>query len=123
MLFRSQFALEIEIIASKRCLSSLVVHEFTLETEPRTTGAVQNNKGIMTVQTGPRRPSAAQSRRRTNGANRSTPNSANGAQRHYERYIALARAEDQNGNTVAAENYYQYAEHYFRSLSSGTEGT
>jgi hypothetical protein len=37
--------------------------------------------------------------------------------------MALARAEDQNGNTVAAENYYQYAEHYFRSLSSGTEGT
>jgi hypothetical protein len=81
-------------------------------------------------QTGPRRSSAARSRRWTNGANRSNPNSANGAQnnangaqRNYERYMALARAEDQNGNTVAAENYYQYAEHYFRSLSSGTEGT
>jgi hypothetical protein len=84
---------------------------------------VQNNKGIMTVQTGQRRPSAAQSRRRPHGVNRSTPNSANGAQKHYERYIALARAEDQNGNTVAAENYYQYAEHYFRSMSSDTEGT
>jgi len=77
----------------------------------------------MTVQTGQRRPSAAQSRRRPHGVNRSTPNSANGAQKHYERYIALARAEDQNGNTVAAENYYQYAEHYFRSMSSDTEGT
>jgi hypothetical protein len=77
-------------------------------------------------QTGPKRSSAARSRRWTHGANRSTPNSANGAngaQRNYERYMALARAEDQNGNTVAAENYYQYAEHYFRSLSSGTEGT
>ena len=31
---------------------------------------------------------------------------------------ALARAEAQNGNTVAAENYYQHAEHYFRSMSS-----
>jgi Domain of unknown function (DUF4167) len=27
------------------------------------------------------------------------------------------RAEAQNGNTVAAENYYQHAEHYFRSMS------
>ena len=58
----------------------------------------------------------------THGPNRSTPDSANGAKRHYERYIALAHAEDQNGNTVAAENYYQYAEHYFRSMSSDTEG-
>jgi len=24
----------------------------------------------------------------------------------YERYLSLARAEAQNGNTVAAENYY-----------------
>ena len=41
------------------------------------------------------------------------------AQRNYERYLALARAEAQNGNTVAAENYYQHAEHYFRLMSSG----
>jgi hypothetical protein len=38
----------------------------------------------------------------------------------YERYLAMARAEAQNGNTVAAENYYQHAEHYFRSMFSGT---
>ena len=37
----------------------------------------------------------------------------------YERYPAMARAEAQNGNTVAAENYYQHAEHYFRSMVSG----
>jgi hypothetical protein len=40
------------------------------------------------------------------------------AQSNYERYLALARAEVQNGNTVGAENYYQHAEHYFRSMSS-----
>jgi hypothetical protein len=40
------------------------------------------------------------------------------AQRNYERYLALARAEAQSGNTVAAENYYQHAEHYFRAMSS-----
>jgi hypothetical protein len=38
----------------------------------------------------------------------------------YERYLALARAEAQNGNVVAAENYYQHAEHYFRSMNSGS---
>jgi hypothetical protein len=40
------------------------------------------------------------------------------AQRNYERYLALAQAEVQSGNTVGAENYYQHAEHYFRSMSS-----
>jgi Domain of unknown function (DUF4167) len=45
------------------------------------------------------------------------------AQRNYERYLALARAEAQTGNTVGAENYYQYAEHYFRSMPSESEGT
>jgi hypothetical protein len=30
----------------------------------------------------------------------------------------MAWAEAQNGNTVAAENYYQHAEHYFRSMRS-----
>jgi hypothetical protein len=37
----------------------------------------------------------------------------------YERYLVLAHAEAQNGNTVAAENYYQHAEHYYRSMFSG----
>ena len=45
------------------------------------------------------------------------------ARRAYERYLALAGAEAQIGNTVGAENYYQYAEHYFRSMSSDSEGT
>ena len=45
------------------------------------------------------------------------------ARRNYERYLALACAEAQCGNTVGAENYYQYAEHYFRSMRSDPEGT
>ncbi len=45
------------------------------------------------------------------------------AQRNYERYLALARAEAQIGNHVGAENYYQHAEHYFRSMASDSEGT
>ena len=34
----------------------------------------------------------------------------------YERYLALARAEAQNANTVAAENYYQHGEHFYRLM-------
>ena len=40
------------------------------------------------------------------------------AQRNYERYLELARAEAVAGNPIGAENYYQHAEHYFRSISS-----
>jgi Domain of unknown function (DUF4167) len=39
------------------------------------------------------------------------------AQKNYERYIALAQAEARAGNSIAAENYYQHAEHYFRSMA------
>jgi hypothetical protein len=67
--------------------------------------------------------SAARSRRwPSNAARPETKNSQN-AQRNYERYLALARAETQSGNTVAAENYYQYAEHYFRMMRSDSERT
>ena len=45
------------------------------------------------------------------------------AQRSYERYLALAQAQAQAGDIVGAENYYQHAEHYFRSMSSGRETT
>ena len=38
-------------------------------------------------------------------------------------YMELARAESAGGNIVAAENYYQYAEHYFRTMNSGQETT
>ena len=37
--------------------------------------------------------------------------------------MALARAESLIGNTVGAENYYQHAEHYFRSMSLDPEAT
>lgn len=38
------------------------------------------------------------------------------AQLNYERYLAQARAAALVGNQVDAENYYQHAEHYFRSI-------
>jgi hypothetical protein len=43
------------------------------------------------------------------------------AQRSYERYLALAQAEALSGNMIGAENYYQHAEHYFRTMSADRE--
>ena len=74
-------------------------------------------KAIMSARQ-PRGPAsfAARSKRWTSSAARPEPKSSQNAQRNYERYLALARAEAQIGNMVGAENYYQYAEHYFRSM-------
>jgi Domain of unknown function (DUF4167) len=66
---------------------------------------------------------AAGSKRWTSGATRSETRGSQNAQRNHERYLALARAEALIGNTVGAENYYQHAEHYFRSMSSDPEAT
>jgi hypothetical protein len=66
---------------------------------------------------------AGRSRRWTSSATRAVPIGPQNARRNYERYLALARTETQIGNTVGAENYYQHAEHYFRSMSSDSERT
>ena len=66
---------------------------------------------------------AARPKRWTSSDTRPEPKNSENARRNYERYLALARAEAQCGNTVGAENYYQYAEHYFRSMRSESEGT
>jgi uncharacterized protein DUF4167 len=60
----------------------------------------------------------ARSKRWTSSPARPEPKKTQNAQRSYERYLALARAEAQTGNVIAAENYYQHAEHYFRSIRS-----
>jgi hypothetical protein len=64
---------------------------------------------------------AARPKQRASSAARPAPDSSQNAQRNYERYLALARAQAQAGNTVGAENYYQYAEHYFRSMGSNSQ--
>jgi hypothetical protein len=64
---------------------------------------------------------AARSRRWTSNAAHHEPKNSQNPQRNYQRYLALARAEAQIGNMVGAENYYQYAEHYFRSMRSDSE--
>jgi hypothetical protein len=38
------------------------------------------------------------------------------AKRQYERYLALARAATLDGDVVEAQNCYQHAEHFFRTM-------
>ncbi len=39
----------------------------------------------------------------------------------YEKYVGLARDALSAGDRVAAENYFQYAEHYYRVLNARTD--
>ena len=58
---------------------------------------------------------AQSDRKPVNLVGRSSANDQS-AKRHYERYLELALAEARSGNTIAAENYYQHAEHYYRTM-------
>ncbi len=62
-------------------------------------------------------PPISRSKRWTPNANRPNTNGAGSAQRSYERYLALAQEEARSRNVVGAENYYQHAEHYYRSMT------
>ena len=64
---------------------------------------------------------AARPRQWTPNVARPESRDSQNAQRNYERYLALAQAEVRSGNLVGAENYYQHAEHYFRSMSKDAE--
>ena len=67
----------------------------------------------------PRRPQPAR-RPKPSGFPRPQARNSQNAQRNYERYLALARAEALTGDRIAAENYFQHAEHYFRSMGENT---
>lgn len=45
------------------------------------------------------------------------------ARQVYEKYLSLARDATSAGDRIAAEAYYQFAEHYFRILSDSTDPT
>jgi len=63
----------------------------------------------------------ARPKRWDSNSSRDRPRGFQNAQRSYERYMAMAQAEILNGDIVAAENYYQHAEHYLRSMSPDAE--
>ncbi len=57
----------------------------------------------------------------TSNVGRPEPRNTENARRSYERYLALAQAQIQAGDIVGAENYYQHAEHYFRTMTADRE--
>ena len=63
-------------------------------------------------------PAGGRSQRWASNAPRPAPRGSHNARSNYDRYLALAQDELQAGDRVAAENYYQHAEHYFRLMSS-----
>jgi hypothetical protein len=71
----------------------------------------------------PASPFSNRSRRWTSNIARPELKGSQNAQRSYERYLALAKAQAQSGDAIGAENYYQHAEHYFRLMSSHRETT
>jgi hypothetical protein len=59
-----------------------------------------------------------QNRHRSDRPDRNSGN----AQRNYVRYIALAKEAASRGDTIEAENCYQHAEHYFRTMRESEKG-
>ena len=61
---------------------------------------------------------------RTNGNPRTQRNRNNGpavrgnARQVMEKYLALAREASSSGDRIAAEGYFQHAEHYYRLMSA-----
>ena len=53
----------------------------------------------------------------SSGFPRSLARNAESAERNYQRYLMLARAEAVAGDRITAEGYFQHAEHYFRSMA------
>ncbi|WP_040854975.1 DUF4167 domain-containing protein [Phyllobacterium sp. YR531] len=47
-------------------------------------------------------------------------NKINNAKTNYQRYLERAQDALRSGNLVEAENCYQHAEHYFRTLNNHT---
>ena len=64
--------------------------------------------------------------RRSNGANRSyDSNGPDGkirgtAMQVYDKYVSLGTDAQNSGDRIAAENYFQHAEHYFRILAANS---
>jgi hypothetical protein len=52
-------------------------------------------------------------------SHRNDRTSAN-AEKSYHSYMALARESASRGDTIAAENFYQHAEHFLRLLKEPT---
>ncbi len=54
---------------------------------------------------------------RSHPQGRSSAAQRNNLQQTFEKYMALAREASSTGDRILAENYYQFAEHYLRTLN------
>jgi hypothetical protein len=77
------------------------------------------NTNVMTGAT-PRRSQPAR-RNQSAGFVHSQARNAQSAETNYQRYLVLARAEALKGDRIAAENYFQHAEHYLRSMAKDAD--
>jgi len=80
--------------------------------EPRMAQTRPNLKAM----TGPTLQKFQPRKNRPSGSDRPREGNSQNAERNYQRYLALARTEALSGDPIAAENYLQHAEHYFRSM-------
>jgi len=88
--------------------------KYISESEPAAAPLRANTKVITNAMS---RKSQPTRRNEPSGLPRPQARNTQSAQRNYERYLALAHAEALGGDRIAAENYFQHAEHYFRSMS------
>jgi hypothetical protein len=82
------------------------------EPKPATTQPRPNPKHMTNAMT--RRSQSP--RPESSGFRRPQARNSQNSQKNYERYLVLARAETLAGDRIAAENYFQHAEHYLRSM-------
>ncbi|PKA44566.1 hypothetical protein CWR43_01475 [Rhizobium sullae] len=66
----------------------------------------------------PQSPNIRLKRRPANIGSQGSSHTVRNAKQRYEHYLALAREKALSGDRVGAENYYQHAEHYFRSAAA-----
>jgi hypothetical protein len=59
---------------------------------------------------------------RSFGSNRAEGRVRGNAHQLLEKYLALAREAQAAGDRIAAENYSQHAEHYFRTINANAGG-
>ncbi|MDR3484513.1 MAG: DUF4167 domain-containing protein [Bradyrhizobium sp.] len=81
---------------------------------PRSIAAQARPDAKIVTNAMPRRPPFQ--RNGTSGLGRPNARTPQDPRMKYEHYLALAGAETQAGDLIAAENYYQHAEHYLRSM-------
>jgi Domain of unknown function (DUF4167) len=96
-------------------------------TNPTTSGKMrsgsgQQPRGRFNANRPPRQPPRAPQNNQSFDSNGPNIKIRGSALQIFERYVALAREAAIGDDRVAAENFYQHAEHYFRITNANREG-